>query len=52
MCQQGPNEIKSYRRQELRDIQETWRKHTEGIEILSSEEIKELAVQKLMAMET
>lgn len=51
MCQAYEGERKWVVSQELKEIHDAWEKHKNGEKVLNEEEIKELAVRKLMLLE-
>jgi hypothetical protein len=51
MCQAYEGERQYMVTQELREIRETWNKHISGEKPLTDEQVKELAIRKLMLEE-
>lgn len=51
MCQAYEGEANCMRARDLREIREAWEKHQSGEKPLTEQELKELAVRKLMASE-
>ncbi len=51
MCQQFEGESRYVRSQELREIREAWEAHKSGEKPLSDEQVRELAVRKIMLEE-
>lgn len=51
MCQAYEGEHNYVVAAELREIQIAWEKHKSGEKLLSDEELKDLAVRKLMLLE-
>ena len=51
MCQAYEGESNYMRSQELREIREAWEKHQSGEKPLTEDELKDLAIRKLMLSE-
>lgn len=52
MCQQYEGESRYVRSQELREIREAWEAHKSGERPLTDDQIRDLAVRKIMLEES